>query len=55
MDRYQVRNLILYNASNVLPDALQYVDMDHLKVAGYGAGDEEGYWKKVKESAVIYE
>ena len=55
MDRYQVRNLILYNASNVLPDALQYVDMDHLKVAGYGAGDEEGYWKRVKESAIIYE
>ena len=55
MDRFQVRNLILYDAYNNLPEALQYVDKDHLKVAGYGIGDEENYWKKVKESAVIFE
>lgn len=56
MDRYQVRNLIMCDASEpALFDALQYVDHDHLKVAGYGAGSEGEYWKKVKESAVIFE
>ncbi len=56
MARYQVRNLIMCDASEpALLDALQYVDHDHLKVAGYGAGSEGEYWKKVKESAVIFE
>jgi len=56
MDRYQVRNLIMCDASEpALLDALQYVDHDHLKVAGYGAGSEGEYWKKVKESAFIFE
>lgn len=56
MDRYQVRNLIVCDASEpALLDALQYVDHDHLKVAGYGAGSEEEYWEKVKRSAVIFE
>lgn len=56
MDRYQVRNLIVCDALEpALLDALQYVEADHLKVAGYGAGSEDEYWKKVKGSAVTFE
>ncbi len=56
MDRYQVKNLIVCDApESALLDALQYVDRDHLKVAGYGAGSEEEYWEKLKKSAVIFE
>lgn len=56
MDRYQVKNLIVCDASEPsLLDALQYVDRDHLKVAGYGAGSEEEYWEKLKKYAVIFE
>lgn len=55
MDRFQVRTLILSDASEpALMDVLPYVDTDHLKVAGYGVGPEEEYWKKVKESAIIF-
>jgi hypothetical protein len=56
MDRYEIRTLILSQGDECahnLSEALQYVDPDHIKVAGYGVGLEEEYWKKVKESAVI--
>lgn len=56
MDRYPVKNLIMCDApESALLDALQYVDHDHLKVAGYGAGLEVEYWEKLKKSAVIFE
>jgi len=56
MDQFQGRTLILSDASEpALREALQYVDGDHLKAAGYAFGPEEEYWKKVKESAIIFE
>ena len=54
MDRYQVRTLSVCGMNEqALSDALQYVDPDHLKIAGYGDGNEEAYWKKVKDAAVM--
>ena len=54
MDRYQVRTLSVCDATDTsLLDALQFLEPDHLKYAGYCQGPEEAYWKKVKKSAFI--
>jgi len=53
IDQYQIRTLSVCDATkNALSDVLQYVDPDHLKVAGYCSGFEEDCWKKVKELSV---
>ena len=54
VDRYQVRNLYLYGASAQDIDfASQYMDPDHMKIAGYCLKNEEEFWKKLTVSAII--
>lgn len=54
MDQYQIRTIALCDATiKTLQDAMQYIDPDHLKVAGYCMGSEKEYWKKIKDSAII--
>lgn len=54
IDQYQIRTITLCNASeHDISGMMQYVDSDHLKVAGYCIGPEDECWKKIKGSAVI--
>lgn len=54
VEQYPIHTLTLCDATEyALHEAMQYLDPDHLKVAGYCSGPEEEYWKKIKDSAVI--
>jgi hypothetical protein len=54
MDSYKVRDLVIVDPhSEDLVAVLEFIDRDHVIVAGYALGDEKSYWERLKSSAEV--
>jgi len=53
-ESYNVRDLVIVDPEEKdLSRVLEFIDINHVTVAGYARGDEKSYWERLKSSAEV--